>query len=109
MRKWKLNVAVFCFFFCMNSAIFAANSSDTMDDYFAALAQIKKAPAHSMPVLPCNIAEKKQFFAWLKQDDRQQFNDLTLTDNGQIHDRFDEQVELYRGNFSNENVVEYAL
>jgi len=89
-------------------------------EYFKTLSQIKKIPADSKPVLACNdTTEIKHFLTLLKKSSTQKESDylldnfaiqsLTLDkDNATIEDGTRYYV-IYKGDFSNEGVTEYAL
>ncbi len=85
----------------------AANTIDI--DYFKSLEQIQKPPIGSVPILACDIHEKKRVLDLMNKSNIKDFEDLKLTDNGSIYDRWNERIEIYKGNFSNEGAIEYAL
>lgn len=85
-------------------------------DYFETLTRINKPPQNSIPVLPCSVVEKKRVIALFKQDGINDFDELKLIEVdenkrliGKVYNRSKEWVEIYKGDFSNEGEIEYAL
>jgi hypothetical protein len=103
MRKMITSI-----FLATSLSVMAADSIDT-DDYFQALKQIKEPPIGSVPILACDSNEKKRFLDLMKKSDIKDFTDLKLDEDGKISARWDDQIEIYKGDFSNEGMTEYAL
>lgn len=91
------------FLFLTSVPVFAYST----DDYFQAVEQINKLPTDSTPVLPCNLAEKQQIVAMLKSN--KEYAGLKLDKAGGLIDQWNEDVEIYKGYFSNNGVLEYAF
>jgi len=86
--------------------VFAVVSSNE-ENYFQSLTEIQTVPPNSTAVLPCGLDEKKQVLALLTQS---KFNpQLHLTSDNLIVNSSLEMFELYKGDFSNEGMTEYAL
>ena len=62
-------------------------------------------------ILPCNFNEKKQVLKLLSQNKhfKDQKFDLTLNSDGTLQDQYNDRYEIYKGDFSNEGIIEYAL
>ena len=86
-----------CFF--LSLPVFA----EAPDPYFEALQTIQKQPLDATPILPVTEEERKHFLALLQQSD---LKEVDLSD-GYGSRQVD--FTLYKGDFSNEGITEYAL
>ncbi|WED42674.1 hypothetical protein [Legionella cardiaca] len=87
-----------CCLFISSFTQLAARESDP-DSYFSALALIKKPPADSIAILACDHDEKIKIINMIKKSGSK----LDLDENGL------RQITIYKGDFSNEGFVEYAV
>jgi hypothetical protein len=115
MNNIRRYLMMSCFFSLIIPPAFAG-------DYFKSLDQIMRPSANETPVLPCNIKEKIYVLNLLKRDKTQlkpdeskdfsnkDFSDLKMNDHGIVSDQKNNvDYEIYKGNFSNQGIVEYAL
>lgn len=106
MKSLFILSVLYCFIFFTSSA-FSANT----DDYSKSLQQIKKPPAGSIAVLPCSISEKKQILPLLMKVKTTFFHNykLHIENDETIYDEYRDSYQIYKGNFSNEGITEYAV
>jgi len=103
--KLLLNWMMACVFAWMTTPTFA-------DDYFKSLDRIRTPPVGTTPILPCSINEKMHVLTLLKRDDIDHFKDATfeIDGDGKISDQKNHVLyEMYKGDFSNEGIAEYAI
>jgi hypothetical protein len=82
------------------------------DKYLKSLEQIMKPPPGASPILACSKNEKKQVLELIKRDNIEAFKEVQfkIDSKGIISDQNnDGTYEIYKGNFSNEGIVEYAI
>lgn len=77
--------------------------------YFKAVAEIKKLPPHAVAVRPCTTAEKKMIIQLVKQNKLEKFGDLKLNAQGQLANDWDDEIEVYKGDFDNSGATAYAF
>lgn len=113
--KFNLTLLTICFFSLINASFIVDsanasenNSIDVAQDYFKAIDQITKPPIGSVPILPCSMAEKKWVVTLLIKSGVNDYKLESYEGKTYISSGGDE-VEIYKGNFSNESGVEYAL
>ena len=99
-------LSILCCFTLIASSAFAAT-----DDYFKSLQQIKNPPTGSIAVLPCSISEKKHILLLLMKVKTAFFHNckLHIEDDGTIYDEYRSSYQIYKGDFSNEGITEYAV
>jgi len=96
---------VLCFIL-LNTAAMAVPAFEKNDGVFDVLVKLNKLPPGASPILPCNLDEKKHVIDLLRNNGMQ---DLVLSPDGVLFDQWQDTVEIYKGDFSNEGAVEYAL
>lgn len=79
------------------------------ESYFQALELIQKPPAGAAAILPCRVEEKRYFLDLFNKRSKNSFANLKVSDNGNVYNTENEQIEIYKGDFSNEGKTEYAV
>lgn len=107
LKRMNLGVIATCLFLTTSLPVMAAPTIEA--DYFKLLEKIKRPPSDSTPILACDLVEKKHVLNLFNKSGIKDFDDLKMTENGSIYDRWNEEIKIYKGDFSNEGVTEYAL
>jgi hypothetical protein len=100
----KAAVLITTTFFLLNSISHAENQ----DTYFDALEKINVAHDNEKAIPPCSDEEKIELIRMLKLSDDKKLNAYAI-DRGLVINQYGEMVEIYKGDFSNEKVTQYAL
>lgn len=108
LKKLKFRFIITYLFLLISLPVMAVKSTDPSEDYFKATEQITKPPIGSTAILACDLDEKKRFLHLMKQSNIKDIEDIELADNGNIYVE-NEEAAVYKGDFSNEGAVEYAL
>lgn len=94
-------------------AVSVDTAVDNQTNYFQALKKIQELAPGVTAVLPCNIEQKKYFIALLTQNGLNKTSDgspkIKMDNNGNVSDNYDEDMQIYRGDFNNQGAIEYLL
>jgi hypothetical protein len=96
---------VLCFVLVNTTAI-AAPAFEKNTGVFDVMAKLNQLPVGAAPILPCGLDEKKRVVDMLRGKDDP---DLTMSPDGVVSDQWHDTIEIYKGDFSNQGAVEYAL
>jgi len=78
------------------------------EPYFDALEKINALQTNQQAIPPCSENEKKELIVLLKNSKDEDLNSYAI-DHGAIVNQYGETLEIYKGDFSNEQLTQYAL
>ncbi len=106
-RYTFLFISLFILIF-INLKIAYAQTVDN-NHYFTALKQIQALPKGATKIAALNIKEKKQLLKIIKHQHISGLNSLKMDSQGNVYDEYGESVTIYKGDFNNDGVKEYAF
>ncbi len=100
---------IFCLCLLGVSLPVLAYTDKEIADYFQYLKAIQQLPAGTLPISPCNTYETKAAIAQLKHDKLNKLGRLSFNEEGKVTDEYGENIVVYKGDFSNEKMVEFLF
>jgi len=98
-----------CLLIVLNLSGWAEELPTKQAEYVKSLKRIQLPFDGSTAIVPCSLDEKKRIIRLLPQSTSRDIANITMNKDGQIFTPWKEKIEIYKGDFSNEGNVEYAL